>query len=182
MKLSKKLFAVLLAVVLVIACMPAAFARTECPAAAFTDVDTSQYYHAGVDYMLSKGYMAGYQEIVSDPSYTDQAVVMTYPLIGNYGITDEDYETRFPTLGGLIVGEYNDLPSNFRCTKTLAEILEDYGIPGIEGIDTRKLTRSIRDLGSRRVFLTGADTPLEEGLRIIAGTPVPHDAAQFKYN
>ena len=48
--------------------------------------------------------MAGYQEIVSDPSYTDQAVVMTYPLIGNYGITDEDYETRFPTLGGLIVG------------------------------------------------------------------------------
>ncbi|HNX99791.1 MAG TPA: glutamine-hydrolyzing carbamoyl-phosphate synthase small subunit [Oscillospiraceae bacterium] len=120
--------------------------------------------------------MAGYQEIVSDPSYTDQAVVMTYPLIGNYGITDEDYETRFPTLGGLIVGEYNDLPSNFRCTKTLAEILEGYGIPGIEGIDTRKLTRSIRDLGSRRVFLTGADTPLEEGLRIIAGTPVPHDA------
>ena len=120
--------------------------------------------------------MAGYQEIVSDPSYTDQAVVMTYPLIGNYGITDEDYETRFPTLGGLIVGEYNDLPSNFRCTKTLAEILEDYGIPGIEGIDTRKLTRSIRDLGSRRVLITGADTPLEEGLRIIAATPVPHDA------
>lgn len=120
--------------------------------------------------------MAGYQEIVSDPSYTDQAVVMTYPLIGNYGITDEDYETRFPTLGGLIVGEYNDLPSNFRCTKTLAEILEDYGIPGIEGIDTRKLTRSIRDLGSRRVLITGADTPLQKGLEIIAGTPVPRDA------
>jgi len=120
--------------------------------------------------------MAGYQEIVSDPSYTDQAVVMTYPLIGNYGITDEDYETRFPTLGGLIVGEYNDLPSNFRCTKTLAEILEDYGIPGIEGIDTRKVTRSIRDLGSRRVLITSADTPLQKGLEIIAGTPVPHDA------
>ncbi len=120
--------------------------------------------------------MAGYQEIVSDPSYTDQAVVMTYPLIGNYGITDEDYETRFPTLGGLIVGEYNDQPSNFRCTKTLSEILEDYGIPGIEGIDTRKLTRSIRDLGSRRALITGMGTTLEDGLKLIARTPVPRDA------
>ncbi|MGN1002092.1 MAG: glutamine-hydrolyzing carbamoyl-phosphate synthase small subunit [Oscillospiraceae bacterium] len=119
--------------------------------------------------------MAGYQEIVSDPSYTDQAVVMTYPLIGNYGITDEDYETRFPTLGALIVGEYNDQPSNFRCTKTLSEILEDYGIPAIEGIDTRRLTRSIRDLGSRRALLTGVDTTVEEGLRRIRETPVPHD-------
>ena len=58
--------------------------------------------------------MVGYQEIVSDPSYTYQMVVMTYPLIGNYGITDEDYETKQPTIGGLIVREYNDLPSNFR--------------------------------------------------------------------
>ena len=58
--------------------------------------------------------MVGYQEIVSDPSYTDQMVVMTYPLIGNYGITDEDFETRTPTIGGLIVREYNELPSNIR--------------------------------------------------------------------
>ena len=61
--------------------------------------------------------MVGYQEIVSDPSYTDQMVCMTYPLIGNYGMTDEDYETKVPTMGGLIVREYNDLPSNFRYTK-----------------------------------------------------------------
>ena len=54
--------------------------------------------------------MVGYQEIVSDPSYTDQMVCMTYPLIGNYGMTDEDYETKVPTMGGLIVREYNDLP------------------------------------------------------------------------
>ena len=60
--------------------------------------------------------MVGYQEIVSDPSYTDQMVVMTYPLIGNYGMTDEDYETKIPTMGGLIVREYNDMPSNFRST------------------------------------------------------------------
>ena len=120
--------------------------------------------------------MVGYQEIVSDPSYTDQAVVMTYPLIGNYGITDEDFETRTPTLGALIVSEYNDRPSNFRCTKTLDEILEEYHIPGIEGIDTRKLNRSIRDHGSRRVLITSIGTSLETGLEIIRNTPVPHDA------
>ena len=71
--------------------------------------------------------MVGYQEILSDPSYTDQMVVMTYPLIGNYGITDEDYETKYPTIGGMIVREYNDLPSNFRYTKTLGEVCEEYG-------------------------------------------------------
>ena len=120
--------------------------------------------------------MVGYQEIVSDLSYTDQAVVMTYPLIGNYGITDEDFESRVPSIGALIVGEYNDSPSNFRCTKTLSEILEENGIPGIEGLDTRMITRSIRDLGSRRAFITGADTSLREGLETIRRTPVPHDA------
>ena len=85
--------------------------------------------------------MVGYQEILSDPSYTYQMVVMTYPLIGNYGITDEDFETKVPTIGGLVVREYNDLPSNFRYTKTLSEFMEDNGIPGIYGVDTRKITR-----------------------------------------
>ena len=69
--------------------------------------------------------MVGYQEIISDPSYTDQMVCMTYPLIGNYGMTEEDYETKVPTMGGLIVREYNDLPSNFRYTKTLSEVMEE---------------------------------------------------------
>lgn len=120
--------------------------------------------------------MVGYQEIISDPSYTNQTVVMTYPLIGNYGIADEDFESRTPTIGGLVVREYNDNPSNFRYTKTLSEILEENHIPGISGVDTRKITRSIRDLGSRRVLITSADTPTEEALRIIAASPVPHDA------
>ena len=120
--------------------------------------------------------MVGYQEIVSDPSYTDQAVVMTYPLIGNYGITDEDYETKTPTIGGLIVREYNDIPSNFRYTKTLSEMMEEYHVPGISGIDTRKLTRSIRDLGSRRMLITSLDMPREQALETIRNTPVPHDA------
>ena len=120
--------------------------------------------------------VVGYQEIISDPSYTDQAVVMTYPLIGNYGIADEDYETRVPTIGALIVREYNDLPSNFRYTKTLSEVMEEYKIPGLSGIDTRKLARSIRDLGSRRGIITDADTPTNAAVEKIAATPVPHDA------
>lgn len=120
--------------------------------------------------------MAGYQEIISDPSYTYQAVVMTYPLIGNYGITDDDYESKLISVGGLIVRDYNDMPSNFRYTKTLSEVLSENNTPGIYGIDTRKLTRSIRDIGSRRVLITGMDTTTEKGLAIIQSTPVPHDA------
>ena len=120
--------------------------------------------------------MAGYQEIVSDLSYTDQMVVMTYPLIGNYGIAEEDFECKTPSIGGLIVYDYNDTPSNFRCVKALSELLEEDNIPGISGIDTRKLARSIRDLGSRRVLMTSPDTPVEQALEIIRTTPVPHDA------
>lgn len=120
--------------------------------------------------------MVGYQEIISDPSYTYQAVVMTYPLIGNYGMADEDYETKCPSIGALIVREYNDEPSNFRSTASLSEIMKEYKIPGIYGIDTRKLTRSIRDHGSRKVLITGADTKLKEGLKILAATGIPKDA------
>lgn len=120
--------------------------------------------------------MVGYQEILSDPSYTYQAVVMTYPLIGNYGMADEDYETRVPTIGALIVREYNDMPSNFRSKATLSEIMKKYQIPGIYGVDTRKLTRSIRDHGSRRVLITDATTTQEEGLRILRERIIPTDA------
>ncbi len=120
--------------------------------------------------------MVGYQEILSDPSYTDQAVVMTYPLIGNYGMAAADYETTIPTIGALIVREYNPEPSNWRSIDSLGQVMLRYGVPGIEGLDTRMLTRSIRDRGSRRVLLTGVDTSLEAGLQQIKDTPVPHDA------
>ena len=120
--------------------------------------------------------MVGYQEILSDPSYTYQAVVMTYPLIGNYGMADDDYERDTPTLGALIVREYNDEPSNFRSTATLSEIMEEFDIPGIYGIDTRKLNRSIRDFGSRKVLITDASTTLEEGLAKLKSTDIPTDA------
>ena len=84
--------------------------------------------------------MAGYQEILSDPSYTDQAVVMTYPMIGNYGMAEDDYETDVPTIGALVVREYNDVPSNFRADKTLAEVMKQYGISGISGADPSGLS------------------------------------------
>ena len=120
--------------------------------------------------------MVGYQEILSDPSYTYQAVVMTYPLIGNYGMAQDDYETETPTIGAMIVREYNDEPSNFRSEYTLSEIMKQYGIPGVCGLDTRKITRSIRDLGTRRVLITNTNTSLDDGLKIIKETPVPTDA------
>lgn len=119
--------------------------------------------------------MVGYQEIMSDPSYTDQMVVMTYPLIGNYGMADEDYETRTPTIGGMIVREYNDLPSNFRYTKTLNEVFEEYDIPAIWGVDTRALTRIIRDEGSQKVIVTDAATPADEALARLRAYAMPHD-------
>lgn len=120
--------------------------------------------------------MVGYQEIVSDPSYTYQMVVMTYPLIGNYGITDDDYETGKPSIGGLVVREYNDHPSNFRYTKTLSEYLEENNIPGIYGVDTRKITRSIRDKGSRKVIITDVSTTKEEAMEKMKNYQIPKDA------
>lgn len=119
--------------------------------------------------------MVGYQEIISDPSYTGQMVVMTYPLIGNYGTAEEDNESKFPSIGGLIVREYNDIPSNFRYTRTLNEVFEELGIPGISGIDTRTLTRIIRDEGSQKVMITDAATPLDEALERIRACELPHD-------
>ncbi|WP_418992687.1 glutamine-hydrolyzing carbamoyl-phosphate synthase small subunit [Alistipes sp.] len=119
--------------------------------------------------------MVGYQEIMSDPSYTDQMVVMTYPLIGNYGMADEDYETRTPSIGGMIVREYNDSPSNFRYTKTLGEVFEEHDIPAVWGVDTRALTRIIRDEGAQKVIVTDAATPREECMRKLAAYRMPHD-------
>lgn len=119
--------------------------------------------------------MVGYQEIISDPSYTDQMVCMTYPLIGNYGMTDDDYETRIPTMGGLIVREYNDLPSNFRYTKTLSEVLDEYDIPGISGVDTRMITRIIRNEGSQMVMICNAHKPYDEAYAELKAYKIPTD-------
>ena len=120
--------------------------------------------------------IVGYQEIISDPSYTDQGVIMTYPLIGNYGLCDEDYETETPTIGALIVREYNPEPSNWRATRSLEEVMLRFGIPGIEGLDTRKLGRTIRDNGCCRALICAAGMDTKEALSVIVSTPIPHNA------
>lgn len=122
--------------------------------------------------------MVGYQEIVADPSFANQMVCMTYPLIGNCGITDEGADVKETTLGGMIVREYNDLPSNFSYVKTLAETLEEDNIPGISGLDTRALTRMIRREGAMKAMITRADKPLEECLEAIRAYELPRDGVR----
>jgi len=122
--------------------------------------------------------MVGYQEIVSDPTYTDQIVVMTYPLMGNYGFMDEDYESKFPTMGGMVVRECCDAPSNFRYTKTMNETFEELDIPGISGVDTRMITRIIRNEGTQKAAIVDIDTTLEEALKLINTTELRHDQVE----
>lgn len=119
--------------------------------------------------------MVGYQELISDPAFSNVMVCMTYPLIGNYGVTDEDFESRVPSLGGLVVRDYNDFPSNFRYTKTLSEVLEENGIPGISGVDTRAITKIIRKEGSQRAVICSADLDFDSALEICKEYSVPTD-------
>ena len=122
--------------------------------------------------------VVGYQEIISDLSYANQMVVMTYPLIGNYGVTDEDFEAKVPAVGAIVARDYNDMPSNFRYTKTLSEFMEENDIPGIYGVDTRKLTRSIRDLGTKKALITSADTAKEDAMKILASVDIPENVIE----
>lgn len=122
--------------------------------------------------------MVGYQEIATDPSYNGQIVVMTYPLIGNYGVNDEDYESKNVRMNGFVVREYNDIPSNFRATSTFSELLEDHNIPLIDGIDTRMLTRIIRDKGSQVALITSFDTPMEECMEKLNSYVVPKNQVE----
>lgn len=117
--------------------------------------------------------MAGYQEILSDPSYTGQAVVMTYPLIGNYGMCADDYETDRPTVSAMIVREYNDEPSNFRSVNTLEQIMNTYGIVGLAGVDTRALARHIRDKGTCKALITNAELPSAVAVEKLKDTVLP---------
>ena len=98
--------------------------------------------------------MAGYLEVLTDPSYAGQAVCMTYPLIGNYGVCKDDMESRKPWPDALIVRELSRIPSNFRCDMTLQEFLEVNEVPGIAGIDTRALTKILREKGTMNGFIT----------------------------
>ena len=101
--------------------------------------------------------MSGYQEILTDPSYSGQMVTMTYPLIGSYGINDQDIESEKIQVKAFIVKEYQEFPSNWRSQGSLADYLMSNGIPGLEGIDTRALTRHIRLSGAMRASLSSQD-------------------------
>lgn len=105
--------------------------------------------------------MSGYQELLTDPSYCGQIVNMTYPLIGNYGVNDEDMESNRIQAAGFIVREICRLPSNYRSQGSLEAWLKKQGIIGIEGIDTRALTRHIREAGSMNGVLTTKDESIE---------------------
>ncbi len=98
--------------------------------------------------------MAGYLEVLTDPSYAGQAVCMTYPLIGNYGICKDDMESLKPWPDGFIVHELSRIPSNFRCDMTIQQFLEENQVPGIAGIDTRALTKILREKGTMNGMIT----------------------------
>lgn len=103
--------------------------------------------------------MTGYQEVLTDPSYCGQIVTMTYPLIGNYGINPEDFESRKPWVRGFIVKELCESPSHWQAAKSLSAYLAENGIPGLAGIDTRALTRHLRSAGTKRgVIVTTLST------------------------
>ena len=102
--------------------------------------------------------MTGYQEVLTDPSYYGQMVVMTYPLIGNYGVNSEDFESDRPHLSAFIIKELSTLPSNWRSQGSLHDFLAKYGIIGIQGIDTRALTRHIRNTGAQQAVLSTKPT------------------------
>jgi len=106
--------------------------------------------------------MTGYQEILTDPSYYGQFVVMTYPLIGNYGINLEDFESVKPRVFGFVVREYAEYPSHWRNKKTLDQFLKEHGIIGISGVDTRMITKKIREKGTMKAILTTKPMTKEE--------------------
>lgn len=112
--------------------------------------------------------MTGYQEIISDPSYCDQMVVMTYPLIGNYGVNKDDFESLTPALKGLVVRECPPEGSNWRNEYSLRDFLKRFKIPGIAGLDTRELTKKIRDRGVMKAVLVPENFSLGDAKPLLA--------------
>lgn len=106
--------------------------------------------------------ITGYQEVLSDPSYCGQIVTMTYPLIGNYGITRDDFESIRPYVNGFVVRRHEEVPSNWRAEYSVDRLLKEYGIVGISGIDTRMLTRKLRHFGTMKGLLTTGSQSIEE--------------------
>lgn len=106
--------------------------------------------------------MTGYQEILTDNAYCGQIVMMTYPLIGNYGINRDDYESIDPATFGLVVKDYCEQPSNWRSQESLDHFLKRANIPGIYGVDTRAISRKLRDKGNMKATLCNTDADIEK--------------------
>lgn len=115
--------------------------------------------------------MTGYQEILTDPSYCGQILVMTFPLIGNYGINDEDFESRRPFLRGFIAREFCTKPNNWRQVMSIGDYLKENNIIALDGIDTRALTRHLREKGTMKGILTTEDTPEQTLLKKVREAP-----------
>ncbi|MDP4096910.1 glutamine-hydrolyzing carbamoyl-phosphate synthase small subunit [Paenibacillus sp. P96] len=116
--------------------------------------------------------ITGYQEVLTDPSYCGQIVTMTYPLIGNYGITRDDFESVRPYVHGFAVRRYEPVPSNWRAQYSVDDLLKEYGIVGISDIDTRMLTRIIRHHGTMKGILTTSSKQVEELMEMMNDTTI----------
>lgn len=123
--------------------------------------------------------VVGYQEILSDPSNCNQIVCMAYPVIGNYGLTDEDYESHSITVSGVVVREYNDVPSNFRFTHKLGEVMDENNVAGISEVDTRQIVRIIRDNGTMKALICDIDKPIDECMAQIKAYQAPKNVVQI---
>jgi carbamoyl-phosphate synthase small subunit len=115
--------------------------------------------------------MTGYQEILTDPSYKGQVVTMTYPLIGNYGVNDEDVESSRPWAEGFVVKELSSIASNHRSRGTLDGYMKKYGIVGIQGIDTRAVTRILRTKGAMKCVISSGDSGVRALLEKVKASP-----------
>ncbi len=125
--------------------------------------------------------MTGYQEILTDPSYCGQMVTMTYPLIGNYGVNETDVESDRIQVKAFLVKEYQPYPSNFRSRKSLGEYLKENGIPGMEGLDTRALTRHLRLSGAMRGVLSTENLDPDSLVRKAQASPKMAGADLVQY-
>jgi carbamoyl-phosphate synthase small subunit len=119
--------------------------------------------------------ITGYQEVLSDPSYCGQIVTMTYPLIGNYGVTRDDFESMRPFIHGFVVRQHEETPSNWRAQFSIDSLLKEYGIVGISGIDTRMLTRILRHHGTMKGILTTSAASVEELMERLNGSELLRD-------
>lgn len=119
--------------------------------------------------------MTGYQEILTDNSYCGQIVMMTYPLIGNYGINRDDYESIEPAVFGFVTRDLCQSPNNWRSQETLDDFLKAHNIPGIYDVDTRAITRKLRNKGTMRAMMANPDTDIEAAVKQLQETDYLHD-------